>query len=167
MSSLNWNKCGRKWLWLNLRHYSSTCVERLRKTMKTLRIVKSPSWELRIPIWPQYCNVWTWPLRICPCQIWQMGYVSSFDNNQICTEWVATLWHAWSCHDLLAFDDLSVKYILISVNVCLYLQWNLKQEAYISNPMHSGLLTHQNLKYFSINHKRWAWTYVTEFVTMV
>jgi hypothetical protein len=33
---MNWNGCGRKWSWPNLRYYPSGCLKQLTKTMKNL-----------------------------------------------------------------------------------------------------------------------------------
>jgi hypothetical protein len=32
---INWEGCGRKWPWPNLRYYPGICLEGLRKTIKT------------------------------------------------------------------------------------------------------------------------------------
>jgi hypothetical protein len=40
--NMNWNGCGRKRSWPNLKYYTVTCLEGLRKTLENLRMIGVP-----------------------------------------------------------------------------------------------------------------------------
>jgi hypothetical protein len=68
---MNWKGCGRKWLWHNVRYYSSICLEELGKTtlnFQSGKLVSGFRFESRtFLIWDRCVNHSTTSFGVCVC----------------------------------------------------------------------------------------------------